>query len=108
MRADLRRYRGSTNSRQAVSHRPPWNSNDLVAELQTKHGPFAKDCFAESIRVNRLLIPLLVAARAELELSISKEKYTAILNETYAHLDKHMDGFIEDLAAVTKEQQARQ
>lgn len=80
----------------------------LVAELQAKHGPFAKECLAESIRVNRLLIPCLVAARTELELSISKEKYTEILNETYAHLEKQMNGFIENVAAVTAEQKARQ
>lgn len=79
----------------------------LVVELQARHLPFAKECFAESIRVNRILIPLLVAARTELELSISKEKYAEILNETIAHLDRQMDGFIEDIAAVTAEQQAR-
>jgi hypothetical protein len=79
----------------------------LVAELQARHRPFTKECFAESIRVNRLLTPLLVAARTELELSISKEKYAEILNETYAHLEKQMDEFIENIALVTAEPQAR-
>jgi hypothetical protein len=80
----------------------------LVAELQTKHMPFTKECFTELINVNRLLIPCLVAARTELELSISKEKYTAILNETQAHLEKELEGFMQNIAAVTTEQQARQ
>ena len=107
MRADLKRHRVSTNSRQAVS-RSPWKVQQLVSELQTKLGPFAMDCFAESIRLNRLLIPLLVAARGELDLRSARKSTQVFLDETYAHLDKHIDGFIEDVAAATKEQQARQ
>jgi len=51
----------------------------MTAELFARHISFAKQCFAETINVNRLLIPLLVAARMELELSISKERYAEIL-----------------------------
>jgi hypothetical protein len=32
----------------------------LTTELSARHAPFAKQCFAESMNVNRLLIPLLV------------------------------------------------
>jgi hypothetical protein len=35
----------------------------MTAELFARHISFAKQCFAETINVNRLLIPLLVAAR---------------------------------------------
>jgi hypothetical protein len=55
----------------------------MTAELVAKHTPFAKECFVESIRVNRVLIPLLVAARMELELSISKETYAEILYQAH-------------------------
>jgi hypothetical protein len=58
----------------------------LTTELSARHAPFAKQCFAESMNVNRLLIPLLVAARMELELSISKEKYTEILHQNHSKL----------------------
>ena len=78
----------------------------LVAELSAKHLPFTKECFVESIRVNRLLIPLLIAARTELELSVSKEKYAEILNETHSHLERLLDGFIQNIANVTGEGRA--
>lgn len=79
----------------------------LVAELQAKHMPFTRECFTESINISRLLIPVLVAARTELELSISKEKYAAILNETQVHLEKQLDLFMENIAAVTAEQKVQ-
>ena len=70
----------------------------MAAELSAKYVPFAKRCFAESINANRLLIPLLVAARMELELSVSKEKYTEILHQTHLKLEERLDEFIQNIA----------
>lgn len=72
----------------------------MTAELFAKHVPFARQCFVETKNLNRLLIPLLVAARMELELSISKEKYAEILHQTYLNLEVHLDEFIQNIAAV--------
>jgi hypothetical protein len=72
----------------------------MTAEFFAKHVPFAKQCFVETKNVNRLLIPLLVAARMELELSISKEKYAEILHQAYSNLEGHLDEFIQNIAAV--------
>jgi hypothetical protein len=72
----------------------------MTAQLSAKHLPFAKQCFVETNNVNRMLIPLLVAARMELELSISKEKYTEILHQTYSNLEGILDEFIQNIAAV--------
>ena len=72
----------------------------LVTELAAKHLSIAKECFAESARVNQLLIPLLVAARMELELSISKEKYAEILNQTQSKAAGHMDVFLQKSSAA--------
>lgn len=79
----------------------------LVAELQAKQMPFTKECLTELINVNRLLIPVLVAARTELELSISREKYAQILNETQAHLEEQLDGFMQNIAAAVAAQEAQ-
>ena len=67
----------------------------LVAELTAKHLPFATECYAESARVNQLLIPLLIAARMELDLSISKERYTEILYQTQTKVAGHMTDFLQ-------------
>lgn len=73
----------------------------MVAELFAKHMPFAKECFLESARVNRLTIPLLVEARMELDLSISKEQYTAILHQVQSEHGRQLDEFIQNIATVT-------
>jgi hypothetical protein len=72
----------------------------MTAELSAKHVPFAIQCFVENKNLNRLLIPLLVAARMELELSISKEKYAEILHQTYSNMERHLDEFIQSIATV--------
>ena len=72
----------------------------MNAELSAKLFPFLKQCFVENINVNRLLIPLLVAARVELELSISEEEYTEILHQAYSNLEGHLDEFIQNIAPV--------
>jgi len=72
----------------------------MVAELAAKHLPFVKECFAEGALVNQLLIPLLVAARMELELSISKEKYAEILYQTQSKMAGHMDDFLQKTSAT--------
>ena len=73
----------------------------MMAELYAKHIPFAKECFLEGARVNRLTIPLLVAARMELDLSISKEQYTALLQQAQSKHEGQFDEFIQNIATVT-------
>lgn len=72
----------------------------MIAELSAKHLPFAKECFVEAARVNRLTIPLLVAARMELDLSISKEQYAEILHQTLSKQGGQLDEFIQNIAAA--------
>jgi len=45
----------------------------ITAELSAKHLPFARQCFAETVNASQLLVPLLVAARMELELRSTKK-----------------------------------
>jgi hypothetical protein len=72
----------------------------MTAELFAKHIPFLNQCFVETKNVNQLLIPLLVAARMELEISIGKEKYAEILHQAYSNLEGHWDEFIQKIAPV--------
>ncbi len=72
----------------------------MIAELSAKHLPFAKECFVEAACVNRLTIPLLVAARMELESSISKEQYAEILHQALSKHGGQLDEFIQNIAAA--------
>jgi hypothetical protein len=70
----------------------------MTSDFSAKRFLFVKQCFVENKNVNQLLIPLLVAARMELELSISKERYAEILHQAYSNLEAHFDEFIQNLA----------
>ena len=72
----------------------------MIAELSATHIPFAKECFVEAARVNRLTIPLLVAARMELDLSVSKEQYAEILHQALSKHGGQLDDFMENIAAA--------
>jgi hypothetical protein len=72
----------------------------MIAELSSKQIPFARECFAESARVNTLITPMLVAARRELEIPISEERYAEILHQTRSKQEGQLDEFIRDIAAV--------
>jgi len=72
----------------------------MTGELVAQHTPFAKECFVESIRLNRLLVPALVAARMELELSISEERYADILYQAQPKIEGNMDEFIQKVSEL--------
>jgi hypothetical protein len=75
----------------------------MIAELSAKHIPFAKECFVETERVNRLVLPLLFAARIELELSISKEQCAEIFHQSSSKLGGQLDEFIQNVTALNAE-----
>jgi len=100
---DLRRFEAIQKNYEFEAGRIATTNQEIqrmTAELSAKHVPFAKQCFVETKNVNRMLIPLLVAARMELELSISEEKYAEILHQSYSSLEGHLDEFIQNIAAV--------
>ena len=72
----------------------------MIAELAAKHIPFARECFVESVRLNQLIIPLMVASRMELELPISEEQYAEILHQARSRVEGQLDEFIKNVAAV--------
>ncbi|HYK35480.1 hypothetical protein [Alloacidobacterium sp.] len=73
----------------------------MIDELSAKQIPFARECFTESARVNQLTVPLLIAARTELELPISTEQYAEILNQTRSEQERQLDEFTRNIAALS-------
>ena len=72
----------------------------MIAELSAKQIPFARECFAESKRVNQMITPMIVAARKELEIPISEEQYAKILHQTSSKHEEQLDEFIKNIAPV--------
>lgn len=72
----------------------------MIAELFAKQLPFARECFAETSRVNQLISPLLIAARRELELPINEARYAEILHGAVSKHGGQLDDFIKHVAPV--------
>ena len=101
---DSRRFEAIQKSYEFEAGRIATTNQELqgmITELSAKQIPFARECFVESVRVNQLIIPLLVAARMELDLPISKEQYAEILHQTHSKQEGQLDEFIKNVAAVS-------
>jgi hypothetical protein len=70
----------------------------MIVELSAKQIPFARECFVESARVNQLVTPMLIAARRELEIPISEERYAEILHQAHSKQEGQFDEFIRNVA----------
>jgi Mg2+ and Co2+ transporter CorA len=73
----------------------------MKSALAAQYIPFAKECFAETLRLRRPLIPLLVSARNELEFSITEDKYAEILEQTQSQIEGQMNEFLQKLSPAS-------
>ena len=55
--------------------------NALAAELYTRQLNYMQECIAESIRLSRLLVPVLIAVRTELCLPIDEVAYMQVVDD---------------------------
>ena len=72
----------------------------LTLDFATKNMIYAKECFAENTKVNRSVIPVLVAARKELEFSGSQDAFTEILYSAHAQANAQLDSFLQQVSAT--------
>jgi hypothetical protein len=70
----------------------------LDNERRLKHVAFAKDCLNENARVSNLFPPLLIAARKELELSVSLDRYAEILNDARRRAEAQATEYLEQIS----------
>jgi hypothetical protein len=74
----------------------------LDNERRLKHVAFAKDCLIENARVSNLFPPLLIAARKELELSISLDRYAEILNDARRRAEAQTNEYLEQISSPSQ------
>ena len=74
----------------------------LDNERRLKHVAFAKDCLIQNARVSNLFPPLLIAARKELELSVSLDRYTEILNDARRKAEAHANEYLEQISSFNQ------
>lgn len=78
----------------------------LVARLRQDHFPFAKACTQEALKINKLLVPLVLAIRRELELPVHKERYMAIADQNLKRMEQEFSKFVGPIEASLAAEEA--
>jgi len=78
--------------------------DELAANLCTRQLEYMKECIAENVRLSRLLVPALVAVRAELELPIDRAAYTQLVEQGIEKQETAIGEFLQDLQRFTAAQ----
>ena len=71
--------------------------DDLVTLLSAKQIEFATDCIAETTRLRRLVAPILVAVRTELEMPLDEASYVEALEESIMQEQTVIAQFIQQV-----------
>lgn len=74
----------------------------LETERRLKHIAFLKECLVQNARVSSLFPPVLIAARRELELSVSLDSYAEILNEACRKAETQANEYLQQLSSFTQ------
>ena len=78
-------------------------SEALVSTLWVKQLEYVKECSSESTRLGRLLVPLLVAVRSELELPISETAYAQIIEDGVERQQINLGKFLQSVKPSNKD-----
>lgn len=76
----------------------------LVADLYAKQLGYMKECVGETIRLSRLLVPVLVAIRTELEMPINVAAYTQVIEGSVRKQEARMDEFLHEVQCLAAAQ----
>lgn len=68
---------------------------ELVGALQPKHLAFMRECVDHTASLGKLLVPVLSAVRAELELEFDDQTYSMLLDDSVAKQQHAIDEFIK-------------
>ena len=71
--------------------------NDLSVDLLRKQLAFVKECIGETTEINKIMVPALVAIRAELELPIDQAKYMMLVEANIKRQEEVLTEFIKQV-----------
>jgi hypothetical protein len=78
--------------------------SEITADLFTKQSAYATECMAETARLNQLVVPVLVAARRELELPISEHIYMQFFEQGSRTGEDHLREFFQSVQRLATHQ----
>lgn len=74
-----------------------------ASTLLSKQLEYMKECSSESTRLGKILVPLLVAVRSELELPISETAYAQIIEDGVERQQINLGEFLQSVAPLNKD-----
>jgi hypothetical protein len=77
----------------------------LLADLSVKHLRYIEECFGEATGLNRLVVPVVVAARTELDIPINEAAYMALIEESIKRQKASLNDFMEEIRSFLSAQQ---
>jgi len=77
----------------------------LLADLSVKQTRYIKECIDEIKRLNRLVVPVIVAARTELEMPINEAAYMELIEESNKRQEASLNDFMEEIRSLLTAQQ---
>lgn len=72
-----------------------------AATLYANQIGYMKECIVESNRLSRLLVPVLIAVRTELELPINETAYMEVIEESIRKQEASLKEFLQDVQRFT-------
>jgi len=72
-----------------------------AAILYSRQIEYMKECIAESNRLSRLLVPVVVAVRKELELPINEVAYMGVIEGSIKKQEASLEKFVQDIQRFT-------
>jgi len=88
---DFERHRIDETARKADS---------LASTLYPRQLQFMEECVAETIRLGRLLVPVIVSVRKELELPIDEAEYRKVAEEAVARQVESLREFMQKVQSL--------
>lgn len=78
----------------------------LLADLFPKELDLVKECMEGTNRLNRLLVPVVVAARRELEIPLDEAAYAKVIEESVKTQEASLNEFMKNIQSLLTAQQS--
>ena len=78
----------------------------LAATLYSNQLQYMEECVAETVKLSRLLVPVIISVRKELELPIDETEYRKLMEEANAKQAESLREFVQQLQSLIAAQRA--
>jgi hypothetical protein len=72
----------------------------LLADLSVKQLRYIEECIGEAKRLNRLVVPVVVAARTELDIPINEAAYMELMEENIKREEASLNDFMKEMRSL--------